>query len=148
MILGFEEQAAIVISINMQRTSGGTMIPPPTRMQTLSHLWIERTRKRYTVVAARIPSTTRISRNGKQKTTNSVILIVGLTVVPSILEAPYKWLLEPHDVISAIHVNDFAGDAAAGVGGEEDSGRADFCNIDIAAERGVFGVGLQHVAEA
>jgi hypothetical protein len=30
--------------------------------------------------------------------------------------------LESHDVVAAIYVDDFAGDAAAGVGGEEDSG--------------------------
>ena len=29
---------------------------------------------------------------------------------------------ESHDVVAAIYVDDFAGDAAAGVGGEEDSG--------------------------
>jgi hypothetical protein len=80
MILGLEVQAAIATSSNVQGTSGSTKIPPPTRMQTLSHLRIERARKRYTVVGTRIPSTTRILRNGRQKTTNSVILIGRLTV--------------------------------------------------------------------
>src|ERR1700726_927020 len=45
-------------------------------------------------------------------------------------------LLKPHNVIPAVDINHFAGDAAAGIGGEEDSGRTDFCNIDVAAERG------------
>ncbi len=57
-------------------------------------------------------------------------------------------LLESHNVIAAVDIDHFAGDAAAGVRGEEDSGRADFCNIDVAAEGGVFGVGFQHIAEA
>src|ERR1039458_6360706 len=42
MILGLEVQAAIATSSNVQGTSGSTKIPPPTRMQTLSHLRIER----------------------------------------------------------------------------------------------------------
>ena len=70
------------------------------------------------------------------------------TVYFSLIPAPTVAFLESHDVIPAIHVNHFAGDAAAGVGGEEDSGRADFCNIDVAAQWGVLGVGLEHVAEA
>ena len=31
-------------------------------------------------------------------------------------------LSKPHDVVAAVHVDHFAGDAAAGVGGEEDTG--------------------------
>jgi len=39
---------------------------------------------------------------------------------------------ESHDVISAIHVDHFASDAAAGVGREEDSGRSYLGNFHIA----------------
>ena len=58
------------------------------------------------------------------------------------------WKSEAHDVVTAIDVDNFAGDAAAGVGGEENSGRAHFIDIDVAAERSAFGVGLMHLAEA
>src|SRR5258708_12229952 len=57
-------------------------------------------------------------------------------------------LLESHDVVAAIHVNHLASDAAAGVGGEEDTSRADFFHVDISAEGGALGVRFQHVAEA
>src|SRR5258708_36208909 len=63
-----------------------------------------------------------------------------------------NWRLRPgsksHDVVAAIHVDDFAGHATAGVGGEEDSGRADFSYFYVAAEGSALGVGFQHIAKA
>ncbi len=40
---------------------------------------------------------------------------------------------EAHDVVAAVDVDDFAGDAAAGVGGQEYSGVADFGDFHVAA---------------
>ncbi len=57
-------------------------------------------------------------------------------------------ILKPHDVVSAIDVDHFAGDAAAGVGGQEDSRGADFADLNVASQRGALGVRFQHVAEA
>ena len=53
-----------------------------------------------------------------------------------------------HDVVAAIDVNYFAGDAAAGVGGEEDSGRTNFAYFHVAAQRSALGVAFVHVSEA
>ena len=40
---------------------------------------------------------------------------------------------EAHDVVAAIHVDHFTRNAAAGVGGEEDSRRPNFCDFYVAA---------------
>src|SRR5947207_12574828 len=56
--------------------------------------------------------------------------------------------LESHNVVAAIDVNGFAGDAGSAGREEECGGGADFASVDIAAERSAFGVALQHVAEA
>src|ERR1700688_3374253 len=53
-----------------------------------------------------------------------------------------------HNVIPAIHVNHFAGDAAAGVGGEKDSSRTHFFHFHATAQWCAFFVALKHVAEA
>jgi hypothetical protein len=47
---------------------------------------------------------------------------------------------ETHDVITAVHVNHFAGDAAAGVGGKENSCRANFGYFHIAPQGRALGV--------
>src|SRR5258706_11140787 len=59
-----------------------------------------------------------------------------------------NWISKSHDVVAAIHVDDFAGHATAGIGGEEDSGRADFSYFYVAAEGSALGVGFQHIAKA
>src|SRR5258706_8860993 len=59
-----------------------------------------------------------------------------------------NWISKSHNVVAAIHVDDFAGHATAGIGGEEDSGRADFSYFYVAAEGGALGVGFQHIAKA
>src|SRR5580700_557628 len=75
--------------------------------------------------------------------------VIGENFIPSrCRECAPHGDLKAHDVVSAIDVDDFAGDAAAGVGGEENSGAADFGNFDVAAQRSALGVGLMHVAEA
>lgn len=58
-----------------------------------------------------------------------------------------RFLLKPHDVIAAVHVEGFAGDGAGQVGGEEEGCAADFELVNVAVERGAVGVGLEHVAE-
>src|ERR1700722_226854 len=60
----------------------------------------------------------------------------------------WKLSLKSHDVVAAIDVNHLAGDAAAGIGGEEPSGAANFADLHVAPHGGALGVGLVHVAEA
>src|SRR6266436_6025675 len=56
--------------------------------------------------------------------------------------------LESHNVVAAIDVNGFAGDAGAAGREKECGGGADFGSVNIAAKRSTFGVALEHVAEA
>src|SRR5258708_30712753 len=56
--------------------------------------------------------------------------------------------LKSHDVIAAIDVNSFAGDAGAAGREKEGGGGADFASVHVAAERRAFGVPLEHVAES
>ena len=55
--------------------------------------------------------------------------------------------LKSHDVVTAIYVDHFAGDAGAGIGSQKHSGRADFIDIHITLQRRAFGMGLQHIAK-
>ena len=56
-------------------------------------------------------------------------------------------ILEAHDVVAAVDVDDFAGDGAGEVAGEEEGCAADFELVDVAVEGGALGVGAHHVAE-
>src|SRR5579859_7767589 len=56
--------------------------------------------------------------------------------------------LKSHDVVAAVDVNSFTGDAGTAGREEERGGGADFAGVNIAAERRTFGVALEHVAEA
>src|SRR5581483_7622584 len=63
----------------------------------------------------------------------------------SFLSSPFS---EAHDIVAAVHVDDFSGDAGAHVGGEEDGGAGDLVDFHVSLERGALGVRLQHVHEA
>src|SRR5213078_644395 len=56
--------------------------------------------------------------------------------------------LKAHNVVAAIDVNGFTGDAGAAGREKECGGGADFASVNIAAERSAFGVALEHIAEA
>ena len=56
--------------------------------------------------------------------------------------------LESHNVVAAIDVNGFTGDAGSAGREKESGGGADFASVNVAAERSAFGVALEHVAEA
>src|SRR5882724_12934099 len=56
--------------------------------------------------------------------------------------------LKSHNVVAAIDVNSFTGDAGAAGREEECGGGADFASVNVAAQRSAFGVALEHVAEA
>ena len=58
-----------------------------------------------------------------------------------------EFKLEPHDVIAAVHIEDFAGDGAGEVAGKIQRRAADFELVYVAAQRGAFGMGLDHVAQ-
>ena len=45
---------------------------------------------------------------------------------------------EAHDVVAAVDVDHFAGDATAGIGSQEDSCRSHFFNLNAAAQRGAL----------
>ena len=53
-----------------------------------------------------------------------------------------------HDVVAAVDEDYFAGNSATRVGGEEDSGVADFFDFYAAAQWGALFVAFEHVAEA
>jgi hypothetical protein len=68
-----------------------------------------------------------------------------LRIIPLSHDAEYglknrKLFSEPHDVVSAIDVNNFAGDTAAGVRGKKYSSRADFFDVHVAAQWSSLGV--------
>src|ERR1035441_8303244 len=67
----------------------------------------------------------------------------------TILNAHYfrRTTLEPHDVVSAIHVDSITRDAGTRVGREKYSGAADFAALDVALQWRPFGMRFQHVAE-
>src|SRR5258707_13568335 len=54
---------------------------------------------------------------------------------------------EPHDVIPAIHVDDFASDARTGVRSKKHSGAPDFGHIDVALQGRTLSVRLKHVSQ-
>src|SRR6266404_8724639 len=54
---------------------------------------------------------------------------------------------ETHDVIAAIDVNRFAGDARACVGKQEGGRSADLGRVNIAFQRRAVGMRLEHVAQ-
>src|SRR5882724_2221646 len=53
--------------------------------------------------------------------------------------------LKSHNVVAAVDVDGFTGDAGRE---KECGGGADFASVNVAAERSAFGVALEHVAEA
>src|SRR3712207_9473820 len=63
-----------------------------------------------------------------------------------ILFAAYRLLptLESHDVVAAVHVEDFAGDAGGERAEEEERGVADLARLDVAAQRRALCVVAQH----
>src|SRR5882757_7153459 len=56
--------------------------------------------------------------------------------------------LKSHNVVAAIDVNSFTGDAGAAGREEECGGGADFASVNVAAQRSAFGVAFQHFAKA
>src|SRR5688572_14619461 len=56
--------------------------------------------------------------------------------------------LHPHDLVTAVHVEDLAGDGGGAVGGEEGAGSAEFFAGDVAFERRMGFVMLEHIGEA
>src|SRR5882672_6202237 len=56
--------------------------------------------------------------------------------------------LKSHNVVAAIDVNGFTGDAGTARREKECGGGADFASVNVAAQRSAFGVALEHVAEA
>jgi hypothetical protein len=84
-----------------------------------------KTRCGFSIIPIILPGNIKIPTSGK----------IGQVGHPSyvrmlIQQIPFS---ESHDVVAAIHVDHFAGDAAAGVGGEENPRRADFGNFYIAS---------------
>src|SRR5208337_4012328 len=61
---------------------------------------------------------------------------------------PDRWGLESHDVVTAVHVEGFAGDAGTGVRGQEHSSSPHFADFDVAQQGGTLGAGFQHVAQS
>src|SRR5260370_31681859 len=57
-------------------------------------------------------------------------------------------LLESHDVVAAIDVDDFAGDAARSIRGQEDPGATDFFDLHAAAQGSALLVFPEHLSEA
>ena len=55
---------------------------------------------------------------------------------------------EPHDVVSAIHVDGLARDARARVGRQEHAGAAHLADFHIALQRRALGMSFQHVSKA
>src|SRR5438094_2179313 len=54
---------------------------------------------------------------------------------------------EPHNVITAIDVNNFPRNARTRIGGKKHSRRANLIHINVALQRRPFNVRLQHVTE-
>src|SRR5581483_9028348 len=59
---------------------------------------------------------------------------------------PRRWS-KSHNVVAAIHVNHFAGDAGAHVGSKEEGGIGHLADLHVALQWRALGVGLEHVAE-
>src|SRR5204863_9556350 len=55
---------------------------------------------------------------------------------------------DAHDEVTAVDVDDFAGDPGGHRRGEEERGVADLAQLDVAPERRLLGVVLQHAGEA
>src|SRR6185437_1854979 len=61
--------------------------------------------------------------------------------------AASRLLSEPHDVVAAVDVDGFSGDAGAGVGSQKHAGVSNFFDLHITAEGRAFRMSLQHVTQ-
>jgi hypothetical protein len=61
--------------------------------------------------------------------------------------ATVNFLSESHDVVAAIDVDRFAGNAGSSIGEQERSGSANLSGIDIALQRGALCLHFEHVPE-
>ena len=65
-----------------------------------------------------------------------------------ILSIIVKLLSKPHDVISAVDENHFAGNTAAGIGGKKNSRRSDLGDFNVPSKWSALFVALEHLTQA
>ena len=73
--------------------------------------------------------------------------LTEVTSVVIALELARRYL-KPHNVVSTIDVDGFAGDARAGIGRKKYAGAADFADLHVTPQWSALGVRMQHVTEA